>query len=573
MHGQIAMLRKAALQFLPHARGEALIRTWLARVDTATLSEQSLFAHSADAFLLAADLMLSQPSASGATAFDRLAKSLSDAPDPVKTALAALCGARFRLLRLEITTGTQEMLAHDVLSGAVLHINGIDHPKLASGMRVFARAAMLADNVCCLAGTITPLDDAAFALARDHAAAGAAGPQANARWAEAVYAHVVQNGTLNVPGLNRPDDDFGVPPPEPEFKDGPVMQLARAWEALADSPPDEALLRRTRTLAVPRFMLEALDAACMARQAGTAGLANALERILLVQMETVQRREQAGSRQATLARLADALETQITQGLPETARSLFASLRRRLANGGARRPDDPAMERLLTRIKGLRAKTVAKGCTEQEALAAAEKVAELLDRYGLSLGELDFASQFCEGTGIQTTRRRMAPFDDCVMGIAAFFDCRVWVEQAPGATLRYIFFGLRGDVAAAEYLYEMVERAFETETHAFRATDLYLSMQGERRSASNSFQIGLAQGISDKLLALRRSRDSHLRTASGRDLVPMKAAMVDDELAKLGLDLHTRTGGGSRRILTDAFEAGEAAGKRFEFTPAIANAA
>jgi hypothetical protein len=118
-----------------------------------------------------------------------------------------------------------------------------------------------------------------------------------------------------------------------------------------------------------------------------------------------------------------------------------------------------------------------------------------------------------------------------------------------------------------------VERAFETETQAFRASDLYLSMHGERRSASNSFQAGLAQGICEKLRTLRRSRDSNLRTASGRDLVPMKAAIVDEELAKLGLILQSRAGGSSRRILTGAYEAGEAAGRRFELTPAIANAA
>jgi hypothetical protein len=228
---------------------------------------------------------------------------------------------------------------------------------------------------------------------------------------------------------------------------------------------------------------------------------------------------------------------------------------------------------LVQRIQGLRAKTVAQGCTEQEALAAAEKVAELLDRYGLSLGELDFRAQPCDGIGIQTNRRRFAPIDSCVPAIAAFFDCRVWVEQAKGMALRYVFFGLRGDVAAAQYLYEMVERAFETETEAFRAGDLYGRMAGERRSATNSFQIGLGRGISHKLQAIRTERHASQRSAAGRDLVPVKAAMVDEEVAKLGLDLHTREMGRGRRVLTDAFTAGEAAGQRFEFTPAITQAA
>ena len=232
---------------------------------------------------------------------------------------------------------------------------------------------------------------------------------------------------------------------------------------------------------------------------------------------------------------------------------------------------DPALERLVQRIQGLRAKTVAQGCTEQEAMAAAEKVAELLDRYGLSLSELEFQAQPCEGIGIQTDRRRLAPIDDCMPAIAAFFDCRVWVERPEHAGYRYVFFGLRADVAAAQYLYELVERAFETETALFRRGDLYREMAGERRSATNSFQIGLARGIVAKLRTLRQTRDEFARSASGRDLVPIKAAMVEDELAKLGLNLKARSGKRNRTVISDAYAVGVEAGEKFEVVSAIAS--
>ena len=184
-----------------------------------------------------------------------------------------------------------------------------------------------------------------------------------------------------------------------------------------------------------------------------------------------------------------------------------------------------------------------------------------------------FSRAACDGIGIQTNRRRFAPIDSCVPDIAAFFDCRVWAEQAKGMALRHVFFGLRGDVAAAQYLYEMVERAFETETAAFRAGDIYAQMAGERRSATNSFQIGLGRGIRNRLQAMQAARDASRRSASGRDLVPIKAAMVDEEVAKLGLGLRQREMGRGQRVLTDAFAAGEAAGEQFEFTPAITRAA
>jgi hypothetical protein len=216
---------------------------------------------------------------------------------------------------------------------------------------------------------------------------------------------------------------------------------------------------------------------------------------------------------------------------------------------------------------------VAQGCTEAEALAAAEKVAELLDRYGLSLGELEFKAQPCDGIGIETTRKRMGPIDQCIPAIAAFFDCRVWAEHSKGRNLRYVFFGLRADVLAAQYLYEMVERAFETETAAFRAGDVYARMEGERRTASNSFQLGLARGIAGKLSALRASREAGRQGASGRDLVPMKAAIIDEEMELLGLALTARQSGGRKRVLHDAYAAGEAAGQRFEVMAGITKAA
>jgi hypothetical protein len=119
----------------------------------------------------------------------------------------------------------------------------------------------------------------------------------------------------------------------------------------------------------------------------------------------------------------------------------------------------------------------------------------------------------------------------------------------------------------------LVERAFETETHAFRSGEIYIAMAGERRSATSSFQTGLAQGIAGKLLASRAARDAVMRSASGRDLVPVKAAMVDEEMEKLGLSLTRRVLSRGKRVLSDAYAAGQAAGERFEYSPAITQAA
>jgi hypothetical protein len=49
--------------------------------------------------------------------------------------------------------------------------------------------------------------------------------------------------------------------------------------------------------------------------------------------------------------------------------------------------------------------------------------------------------------------------------------------------------------------------------------------------------------------------------------------MVEEELARLGLDLHKRALGRGTRVLADAYTAGEAAGQQFDFRPAVTEAA
>ena len=554
----------AAMEFAVHDRAAALLRKWLPDFDPAALAEGRGIEALAMAAALSGDLLLSQPSFTGSTAFDRLARKRSGAKREEQAAIAALCQARYRLLQVEGDSAGDAVPMRDMLTDERLVVVCGDLPALKGGTALFARAVMLQGGRCCLAGVVMPLDAAALRVAKEHPAARRGG----ARWAEAVYIQIVRHGTLMVVGLNDSEeeeqDDVDTGPP------AALLMLGVEWDQ-AGGVADADLLRKTREMAAPQTIVLALRSAVMVRQAGSEPLGVAFERLLLVMMETVQLRGQASGQHAGLDAVGEMLRQGIGSGVvPEDAAPLFASLRQRLGGRAGARKDDPALDRLVQRIQGLRAKTVEQGCTEQEALAAAEKVGELLDRYGLSLGELDYRAQPCEGAAVETGRRRMAPIDRCVPGIAGYFDCRVWMEQSKGASLRYVFFGLRGDVAAAHYLYALVERAFETETALFKAGPLYAAVAGGRRTASNSFQIGLADGIAQKLWTMRERRSAQQRSASGRDLVPVKSALVDEEMARLGLDLAARSVTSRRMVLSEAFAEGQAAGARFEPTRGIA---
>lgn len=518
----------------------------------------------ADALSMAMDLALFTASASGQTAFDRLARQRRGLDAETTAALDVIRRSVFRLVRIEAAAGAaHHVTLRDLATGEVLPLADENIGPSLAGLSIVGRLGALGDGRHVFLSAITPLDSAALAAALALVRPGVRAPLPS-RAAETVYRHVLRHGTLEIPGLNRPLDE------DDEFDEiNELTRIAHRWAEPGERDPAD--VQHVRSECSLDNILDVIHAAVSTRMHGVPALAAAYAEILGVQLEVVQRRQAAGSGLLTLDRVRAALEAEIAQGMPPQARDVFNEARRRLgaasAESGGR---DADLDRLIGRIQALRAKTVDQGCTEAEALAAAEKVAELLDRYGLSLSELDLKRQTCEGAAVETNRKRVGPVDECVPAIAAFFDCRVWGEKAADGTLRHVFFGLPADVMAARYLYDLVEAAFATETALFRAGPTYGAMpSGVRRTATTSFGLGFARGISAKLQTLRTARESTMRGATGRDLVVAKAEVVDDELERLGLRFRVRTSGRGRRVLSDAFEEGHEAGLGFEYTPGV----
>ena len=232
------------------------------------------------------------------------------------------------------------------------------------------------------------------------------------------------------------------------------------------------------------------------------------------------------------------------------------------------RPGPAALDKLKTRIQGLRAKTIDNGCTEGEALAAAAKVAELLDRYDLSLSDVEIREAPCERREYETHRKKRIPLDDCIGAIAHFCDCRVWREKNPAGEARYVFFGLRSDIEVAHYLTELIDSAVRAELGRYKTTSDYQRFRHQERHLANaSFALGMVASIADKLMAMKAGRDKANRD-TGRDLVVLKAAVVDSELEKLGLALRTAPRAG-RMVAPMAYEAGGAAGASLAINPGL----
>ncbi len=520
------------------------------------------------AMAMATELVLFAPSLSGATALDRLARACTAQTTAEAAALAALRRSRLRLLRVEAPSAAGVVRLRDLTSGETVSVlyDGIESG--AIGLAVLGRLVPVSENRLLFAGGVTPLDEAALAVARRFVRPGRPELVNPMRCAEAVFRHVLRHGVPTVPGLN--DLPSSVADDLPEDADE-LDVLAALWSepSGARDPEDVQFVRTKASL---ETVLAMLGSVAGTRAHGLTALSNGYAAIALLQLETLVRRAAVGSGTVGLEAVAAAVAAGIAAGeLPPGTREALAEARLRLGTATpAAGAQDGELSRLIGRIQALRAKTVEQGCTEAEALAAAAKVAELLDRYGLSLSELDLRAQSCEGAPVETERRRAGPIDDCVPAVAAFFDCRVWGEKSPTGTLRYVFFGLPADVAGARYLYDLVDGAFASETAQFRTGADYAEMpSGMRRTATNSFQTGLARGIGAKLRNLRQAREGALRSAAGRDLVVAKADVIEEELAELGLQLRARSRSRGARVLRKQFEAGQKAGLGFSYTPGL----
>jgi hypothetical protein len=219
------------------------------------------------------------------------------------------------------------------------------------------------------------------------------------------------------------------------------------------------------------------------------------------------------------------------------------------------------LARVKARIKALTEKTVSNGCTEAEAMAAAEMVGRLLERYALSMEEIDVREAHCVCIEVPIGGRQRRPIDGCVTSIARFCDCKVWISR-DGDVPSYVYFGFESDTALASYLYSLINHAMRTELDIFRAAHPLLRAMRLRR-ASKSFQQGMAARIAERLEHMHQARDAHVaaQRPTGTALMLIKHRVVDDAFRETDIRL-VSVAGLTRARMNEAFRHGLSAGDR-----------
>jgi hypothetical protein len=150
------------------------------------------------------------------------------------------------------------------------------------------------------------------------------------------------------------------------------------------------------------------------------------------------------------------------------------------------------------------------------------------------------------------------------IAIAELAGARFWVNGSGAAATKGTFFGLPHDVEVAGYLLEICEHAMRRDSESFlREMGFMLLERRFRERKADAFLAGMAARLSERLREMAASR----RT-TGRALVPLKEAMIDESLKAEKIELKDARVG-RRDIDPLSFRKGRAAGERVGLIPGI----
>lgn len=217
------------------------------------------------------------------------------------------------------------------------------------------------------------------------------------------------------------------------------------------------------------------------------------------------------------------------------------------------------LTRVKARIRALTEKTVSNGCTEAEAMAAAEMAGRLLERYALSMDEIEVREARCVQAEIPLAGRQRRPIDGCVPAVARFCGCKVWLSRDE-AGARYVFFGFESDVALATYLFSVIDRGMQTELVRFRRANA--ALRGvPLRQASVSYQQGMAGRIAERLETMLAAREAEVsaRRSDSTALMIVKHQVVEDAFRQTTIRLVSarRAGVRANGAYRQGYEAGD----------------
>ncbi|MFV3126098.1 DUF2786 domain-containing protein [Niveispirillum sp. KHB5.9] len=159
-------------------------------------------------------------------------------------------------------------------------------------------------------------------------------------------------------------------------------------------------------------------------------------------------------------------------------------------------------EKLRAKIRALRARTVANGCTEAEAAAAADLALRLMQQAGIDTDEVDKPDW--EEAG-EPTQGRRGPQDDVYRMVAYVSGCAQFSDRT-GERRRMVYVGRAPYPEVAAYLHRVCHGAMERALRDFHGSAAYKAKRKPhtRAAARRAFLEAMAERLSRTLLGLHQ---------------------------------------------------------------------
>lgn len=223
--------------------------------------------------------------------------------------------------------------------------------------------------------------------------------------------------------------------------------------------------------------------------------------------------------------------------------------------------------KIISRIRALMEKTVDNGCTEAEAMTAAEKVGKMMTEYDISSGEFNFKDEICVQESYHLNRGTVHPVHHCVLAVSKYTATKCFYRSGRKHGYEYIFFGMPVDVEIAKGLMNLIYNCMEFQATLFKCSDTYKKASAGK-TARDSFLKGMAFTISSRLNEMSNSRHNEIKKTTGRDLVIIKDEIVNDEFNKLNLKIKKVSAKSLVKEL-ESFEKGIEKGKEVNLNTSI----
>jgi|KBSMisStandDraft_5_1062788.scaffolds.fasta_scaffold155232_4 hypothetical protein len=236
---------------------------------------------------------------------------------------------------------------------------------------------------------------------------------------------------------------------------------------------------------------------------------------------------------------------------------------------------DAVRERVARQVRALREKTVENGCTEAEALAAAQKMQALMAEHDLTLTDAEVENESVGLDEVVSKFKVMRPVDLTCSGIAALCGVKIWFQK--GSKRRVQILGQKSGTEFAIWLYAMIDGAIVASTSAWQRDPEtgWKQMDGqEKKTTCKSFEVGMAHRINRRLTEMAERAQSTAKTSTGTAVMVLRNQVVDAAYTKMTAGWKWGRGSaGPRARDAGAYAKGRAAGDRVNLDRPLGNSA